>query len=118
MAPPAAVLAAWRYRATNSHWCSDNTLPGIQGPPSVDTEPQPLKTICTIHGGAMQGGRSMTQHCSYAREVLHLHSPVDKRRKQGVTLIFMDDNAVNIRYPHNDSLVISALFNNITIRRV
>ncbi|KAL5976815.1 hypothetical protein ACLOJK_021149 [Asimina triloba] len=91
----------------------------IHTPPRLDMQPskpntQPLKVIYTITGKATVGGFAIRWQRTYAREVLNLDA-LGKHHKQGVLLTFTDDDACNVRYPHDDPLIIPILFNNVTV---
>ncbi|KAL6003393.1 hypothetical protein ACLOJK_023616 [Asimina triloba] len=89
--------------STSTHNRHNNdALRRLLGPPTMNTELQPLKIIYIIHGGVTQGGHSMTQQRNHAREVLHLHNPANERCKQDIPLISKDDDARNIQNPHED----------------
>ncbi|XP_052193804.1 uncharacterized protein LOC127802147 [Diospyros lotus] len=82
--------------------------------------------IYTIHGGPHLAGTSNRSHERYVREANHVliagsveHMGPPKRARVAMKEItFFEDDARDIHWPHNDSLVIRAHIGNMEVRRI
>ncbi|XP_052181957.1 uncharacterized protein LOC127794749 [Diospyros lotus] len=100
-----------------------------QQPPPFDDERSPaVPTIYTIHGRPHLAGSSHKYHERYVREANHVllvrsdeQLALVKRAKGDPIpkkIVFLEEEARNVYWPHNDAFIIRPQINNAEVRRI
>ncbi|XP_074375272.1 uncharacterized protein LOC141717046 [Apium graveolens] len=81
--------------------------------------PQPRGLmINTIFGGPTDAGSSKNSRKAYTREVMHIVGEAPKRARTGVAMTFDDFDLEEVKFPHDDPLVITPIIGNSPVKRV